>query len=149
MVDRAAPAQSADPLRSELDARPASKHCGHPMTSAGASNLNSAFVALSDATRRAVIQALLARPHRAGELAQQVSMSAPALSRHLRVLRKAGLVVEQGIEADARVRVYRIEPTAFAPVRDWLGQIERMWKEQLLAFKQHAERSEHARKPKP
>jgi len=119
------------------------------MAPVGSSNLNAAFAALSDATRRAVIQALLARPRRAGELARTINMSPPALSRHLRVLRKARLVVEEGIEADARVRVYRLDPTAFGPVRDWLGQIEKLWEEQLLAFKQHTERSRRVHRPRP
>jgi DNA-binding transcriptional ArsR family regulator len=113
------------------------------------SDLNTAFAALSDVKRRAVIQALLAKPRRAGELARSVNMSPPALSRHLRVLRKAGLVVEEGIEADARVRVYRLDPTAFVPVRDWLGQVDQLWKEQLLAFKRHAERSTRPRRSRP
>ena len=119
------------------------------MRAGGTVNLDTTFAALSDGTRRTVIQALLTRPRRAGELARTVRMSAPALSRHLRVLRKAGLVIEEGIEADARVRVYRLEPSAFAPVRDWLGQIEQLWEEQLLAFKEHAERSIRGRRPKP
>jgi DNA-binding transcriptional ArsR family regulator len=114
-----------------------------------ASSLDTTFAALSDVTRRTVIQALMARPRRAGELAHAVKMSAPALSRHLRVLRKAGLVIEEGIEADARVRVYRLEPAAFTPVRDWLGQIEELWEEQLLAFKQHAEQSSRSRRTRP
>jgi DNA-binding transcriptional ArsR family regulator len=118
------------------------------VTSVGASDLDAAFAALSDVTRRSVVQALLARPRRAGELAQCVKMSPPALSRHLRVLRKAGLVIEEAIEADARVRLYRLDPAAFAPVHDWLGQIEALWEEQLLAFKKHAERSGRARRPK-
>jgi len=111
------------------------------MNSTRAPDLSAAFAALSDTTRRAVIQALLAKPRRAGELAQAIHMSPPALSRHLRVLRKSGLVVEEGIETDARVRVYRLDPAAFAPVRHWLAKIEELWDEQLLAFKQHAERS--------
>ena len=96
-----------------------------------------------------MIQALLAKPLRAGELAQVTRMSPPALSRHLRVLRRAGFVVEEGIEADARVRMYRIDPAAFEPVRDWVEQVEQLWEEQLLAFKRHAERSRRSSGPKP
>ena len=57
-----------------------------------AGNLDSTFIALSDPTRRAVIRALLRKPLRAGELAESVEMSPPALSRHLRGRRKAGLM---------------------------------------------------------
>jgi DNA-binding transcriptional ArsR family regulator len=111
-----------------------------------APDLDAAFAALADPTRRAVIRALLRKPHRAGELAEQVTMSPPALSRHLRVLRRAGLIVDQSLEEDARVRVFSVDPTAFAPMRDWLGQVEDLWQEQLQAFKAHAERTRRVRK---
>jgi DNA-binding transcriptional ArsR family regulator len=96
--------------------------------------------ALSDSTKRAVIQLLMKQPRRAGELAQDLSLSPPAMSRHLRVLRKSGLITESGIEEDARVKLYRIDVRAFAPLRSWLDQIEGYWGDQLSAFKAHAER---------
>jgi DNA-binding transcriptional ArsR family regulator len=111
--------------------------------------LDAAFAALADPTRRAVIRALLRRPHRAGELAEEVAMSPPALSRHLRVLLGAGLIVDQGLEDDARVRVFSVEPGAFAPMRDWIAQVEGLWQEQLLAFKAQAERTRRSRKAAP
>jgi DNA-binding transcriptional ArsR family regulator len=116
------------------------------MSVPSAGNLDAAFAALADPTRRAVIRALLRKPHRAGELAEAVAMSPPALSRHLRVLRSAGLIVDEGVEQDARVRVFSVDPGAFAPMRDWLGQIEDLWQEQLQAFKTYAERSRRRRK---
>ncbi len=100
--------------------------------------LDMTFAALADPTRRAVIKAVLRQPMRAGDLAVRVNMSAPALSRHLRVLRKARLIVEAGIEDDARVRLYSINPAAFAPVRSWLDEAEVLWSEQLNAFKLYA-----------
>jgi DNA-binding transcriptional ArsR family regulator len=116
------------------------------MTPASSTSLDAAFAALADPTRRAVIRALLRKPHRAGELADAVAMSPPALSRHLRVLRSAGLIVDDSVLEDARVRVFSVAPDAFAPMRDWLGQVEDLWQEQLQAFKAHAERSRRARK---
>jgi DNA-binding transcriptional ArsR family regulator len=110
-------------------------------------DLDAAFGALADPTRRAIIRALLRKPLRAGELAERVDMSPPALTRHLRVLREAGLIVEEGIEGDARVRVYTIDLNAFAPVKDWLAQVEDLWHEQLQAFKEHVERVRRPRKP--
>jgi len=104
-------------------------------------DLDAAFAALADPTRRAVISALAVQPRRAGELAERVKMSAPALSRHLRVLRRAGIVVEQGTSDDARVRIYRLASDALAPTRTWLDQVEAFWSNQLDAFKAHAERS--------
>jgi DNA-binding transcriptional ArsR family regulator len=107
--------------------------------------LDSTFTALADPNRRAMISALLQKPRRAGELASLVRMSPPALSRHLRVLRRAGLIVEHSLEEDARVRVYGLDPHAFSPVRSWLEQVEAMWQTQLEAFKAHAERARATR----
>ena len=98
------------------------------------------FAALGDPTRLAVINLLRQRPHRAGELASALHMSAPALSRHLRVLRKSGLIADDEPDSDARVRLYRLQPAAFASMRDWLTEVEAFWGGQLEAFKVHAER---------
>jgi DNA-binding transcriptional ArsR family regulator len=95
-----------------------------------------------------MIRVLLQQPRRAGELAQSIDMSPQALSRHLRVLRKAGLVSEEGIERDARVRVYSVHPAAFQPVQQWLAQVEELWRVQLHAFKAYAETASRGRKPK-
>jgi DNA-binding transcriptional ArsR family regulator len=110
--------------------------------------LDAAFAALSDASRREMIRMLLKKPRRAGELAHSVDMSPQALSRHLRVLRKAGLVAEEGIEDDARVRMYSVQPAAFQPVQQWLAQVEELWGGQLQAFKSYAEDTQRGRKPK-
>ena len=101
--------------------------------------LDATFAALADPTRRRVIDLLRRRPRRAGELAMAFRMSAPAMSRHLRVLRKSGIVEEEGLPDDARVRVYRLRPQPFAQLRDWLAEVETFWSEQLESFKQHAE----------
>jgi DNA-binding transcriptional ArsR family regulator len=112
-------------------------------------SLDAAFSALADPTRREVVKALLKQPRRAGELAEIVSMSPPALSRHLRVLRRAGVVVEQGVEHDARLRIYSLSPSAFDPFRAWLDEVENLWHEQLRAFKAHAERTRGSRGRQP
>ena len=111
-------------------------------------NLDAAFAALSDASRREMIRVLLQQPRRAGELAESIDMSPQALSRHLRILRRAGLVSEAGIERDARVRVYSVHPAAFQPLQQWLAQVEELWRGQLHAFKAYAENSPRGRKPK-
>jgi DNA-binding transcriptional ArsR family regulator len=111
-------------------------------------DLDAAFAALADPSRREMIQVLLHKPRRAGELAASIDMSPQALSRHLRVLRRAGLVAEQGIEDDARVRVYSVHPDAFLPVRQWLTQVEELWRGQLHAFKVYAESVQRGRKSK-
>lgn len=101
--------------------------------------LDRALAALGDPTRRAVIRLLARGPQRAGELAAALAMSPPTLSRHLRVLRRSGLIADDEPEHDARVRLYRVQPEAFAPVQDWLQDLESFWGDQLQAFKAHAE----------
>lgn len=104
-----------------------------------AEKLDDAFVALADATRRNVVNLLSKKPRRAGELARSLGMSAPAMSRHLRVLRQTGLVEERLLEDDARVRVYRLRPERFADLRRWLDDVEAFWGDQLASFKSYAE----------
>jgi DNA-binding transcriptional ArsR family regulator len=109
------------------------------------SHLDATFAALADPTRRGVVDLLRRKPRRAGELADAMATSAPAMSRHLRVLRKSGLVVEEGLEDDARVRVYSLRRERFAELRGWLDDVEAFWTEQLGAFKAHAEKTRGAR----
>ena len=66
-------------------------------------------------------------------------MTPPAMSRHLRVLRQSGLVVEETHGDDARVRVYRLRREPLVSLRHWLDEVERFWADQLGAFKAHAE----------
>jgi DNA-binding transcriptional ArsR family regulator len=110
---------------------------------ATARSLDDTFAALADPTRRRVVELLRERPHRAGELAMAFRTSAPAMSRHRRVLRTRGLVEEERGDpaADARVRVYRLRPERFRELQAWLAQVESFWSEQLGAFKAHAERA--------
>jgi DNA-binding transcriptional ArsR family regulator len=110
------------------------------------SSVDATFSALSDPTRRAVIDLLRRKPLRAGEIAGQLEISPPALSRHLRVLRRAGLIVDDEPEHDARVRLYRLNPKAFSSLRAWLGEVESFWDGQLESLKRHAERGAGRRK---
>jgi DNA-binding transcriptional ArsR family regulator len=110
-----------------------------------APELDDTFAALADPTRRKVIDLLRYKPRRAGELASAFQMSAPAMSRHLRVLRKSGLVEEEGLEDDARVRVYRLKPERFAELRKWIEEVEAFWVDQLDAFAAHVERKKRRR----
>ncbi len=103
--------------------------------------VDATFAALADATRRQVVESLRQGPKRAGELAAAAGMSAPALSRHLRVLRKSGIVEEQGIEEDARIRIYRLRRERFMELQAWLDEVEAFWSERLNAFKEHVERT--------
>jgi DNA-binding transcriptional ArsR family regulator len=107
-------------------------------------DLDATLAALADPTRRRVVDLLRQGPRRAGELAATTKMSAPAMSRHLRVLRASGLVEADGLDDDARVRVYRLRREPFVALQAWLDQVQAFWSEQLGSFKAHAER---ARKP--
>jgi DNA-binding transcriptional ArsR family regulator len=100
--------------------------------------LDRAFTALADRTRRGVIELLRERPRRAGELAEALDVSPPALTRHLRVLREGLLVEELVADDDGRARVYRLKQEALAPLRRWVDEVEAMWQEQLEAFAAHA-----------
>ncbi|MDJ0847487.1 MAG: metalloregulator ArsR/SmtB family transcription factor [Myxococcota bacterium] len=112
----------------------------------GSRDLDGTLAALADPTRRRVVDVLRRRPRRAGELAEQLGTSAPAMSRHLRVLRQSGLVEEERAEGDARVRVYRLRPEPFRDLSSWLGEVEDFWVDQLGAFKAHAERRRRGRR---
>ena len=87
------------------------------------------------------------KPQRAGDLAEVLAISPPRLSRHLRVLRKSGLIEDSGVEHDARVSLYRLKPDQFRSLRTWLDDVEAFWRDELSAFKEHAERTRPRRRP--
>jgi DNA-binding transcriptional ArsR family regulator len=102
-----------------------------------ARRLDRTFAALADPTRRGVVELLRERPRRAGELAEAFRVSAPAISRHLRVLRTRGLVEEERVDEDARVRVYRLRREPFDALSLWLRELESFWSDQLESFGAH------------
>jgi DNA-binding transcriptional ArsR family regulator len=112
------------------------------------SALDRTLSALADPARRGAVDLLRVKPRRAGELAGALGLSAPAMSRHLRVLKATGLVEEaHGAEAaDARVRVYRLKPEPFDALRAWVADVECYWALELAAFKRHAERAGRRKK---
>src|SRR6266540_7537691 len=93
------------------------------------------FEVLADPTRRRVVQLLGRQPLRAGELAQATGTSAPVISRHLRILLAAGVVADERVPDDARLRVFRLRPESLTALQAWLDQIQAHWSEQLGAFK--------------
>ena len=98
------------------------------------------FEALSDPTRRQVVQLLGRRPHRAGELAEATGMSQPAMSRHLRNLLASGIVEDARVPEDARVRLFTLRPESLVAVQAFLDQLQAEWRTQLRSFKGHVER---------
>lgn len=103
-------------------------------------SLDVTFGALAEPSRRGVIDLLRKEPRRAGELADALGLSAPAMSRHLKILRDAGLVERAFDEDDARANVYRLRQERFTELRDWLEEVDRFWTRQLAAFAQHVEK---------
>lgn len=95
--------------------------------------------ALADPARLRVVEVLSRSPRRAGDLAEEVGVPAPTMSKHLRVLLAAGIVADERGAHDARVRVFRLRRESVVAVRAWLDQVQAHWDEQLMAFKAHVE----------
>jgi DNA-binding transcriptional ArsR family regulator len=104
--------------------------------------VDQAFSALADPTRRGIVERLSRRPHRAGELAKAFAISAPAISRHLRILRTGGLIEDERVERDARLRVFRLRREPFTDLATWLADVEKFWNEQLESFRAHVARKQ-------
>jgi len=97
-------------------------------------NLAAGFAALADPTRRQVFERLAKKPLSVGALADVLPVSRPAVSQHLKVLKHAGLVVD---ERDGTKRVYRIDQRGIEAMRKYL---DRFWDRALAAFKAAAEK---------
>jgi DNA-binding transcriptional ArsR family regulator len=102
----------------------------------------SVIEALADPVRRRVVTLLCGGPQRAGQLAAEAGMSPQAMSRHLRVLLDAGVVEDERLDEDARVRVFRLRPQSLAAAAAWLDQLQAHWDEQLASYKRHVEEGE-------
>src|SRR5262245_58020367 len=88
-----------------------------------------ALLALGDPTRLAILERLVERPRAVADLARDLPVSRPAVSQHLRVLKDAGLVIDQ---AAGNRRIYRVDPDGLAALRD---QLDRFWEKALAAYK--------------
>lgn len=104
------------------------------------SGVDRTLAALADPQRRRAVELLSRQPRRAGELAEALDLTAPAMSRHLKALREAGLVEESHPAFDARVRIYALRAEPMSELKAWMEAAERLWSEQLSAFKAHLER---------
>lgn len=95
------------------------------------------FVAIADPTRRAILRQLAGRSLRVSALAAPFAMSRPAVSKHLRVLREAGLVKER---RRGRERHYSLRPRALRPIDRWLANYREFWATGLASLRDHVER---------
>src|SRR5829696_5631594 len=91
-------------------------------------HLSTTFAALADPTRRAILARLAGGEATVNELAEPFDLSLPAVSKHLKVLQKAGLVT-QGRKA--QWRPCRLEPAPLKEAHDWVGQYRRAWEERF------------------
>lgn len=93
-----------------------------------------ALLALGDPTRLAILGRLADRPSAVVDLANELPVSRPAVSQHLRVLKEAGLVIDQAV---GNRRIYRVEPAALAALRD---QLDQFWTRALASYQETVER---------
>jgi DNA-binding transcriptional ArsR family regulator len=110
------------------------------------------FNAIAEPRRRQIIDVLAGgREHAVGELVARLQMAQPAVSKHLGVLRKVGIV---SMNKNGQHRLYRLNSDTLKPVYDWVKTFEQFWRHQLDRIKERAEqrtqeRSESAKQPKP
>jgi DNA-binding transcriptional ArsR family regulator len=105
--------------------------------------MEAALRALADPSRRTMVERLTRGPVTAGELAALLPIARPGVSRHLRVLREAGLVE---VRRDAQRRVYSLRPQPLAEIDDWLGPYRAMWEQRLDALHTEVARGKRERR---
>jgi DNA-binding transcriptional ArsR family regulator len=95
------------------------------------------FHVLGDPSRHAIVELLRSGERPVGELVESLSLSQPAVSKHLRVLKEAGIVEAR---AEAQRRVYRICPEPFVELDGWLAGYRQLWNEHLDRLEEHLEK---------
>jgi DNA-binding transcriptional ArsR family regulator len=104
---------------------------------ARAATTSDVFNAIAEPRRREILNLLARGPHRdVTELVSELGLSQSAVSKHLGVLRKVGVVA---VHKDGQRRVYRLQPQELKPVHDWIQTFERFWTDQLASIKEIAE----------
>jgi DNA-binding transcriptional ArsR family regulator len=94
------------------------------------------FAVLAELTRREILDLLRDGERPVGELVSELGLSQPAVSKHLRVLRDAGLVE---VRPDAQRRLYRVRPEPLAEIDEWLAPYRRLWSRSLDRLERHLE----------
>jgi DNA-binding transcriptional ArsR family regulator len=92
------------------------------------------FDVLAEPTRRRILDLLLERPRLVGDLTDQLGLTQPGTSKHLRILREAGLV---SVRRDAQRRWYELRPDPLVEVDAWLAPYRRLWADRLDALERH------------
>ena len=104
---------------------------------------DAAFRAIADPTRRRILSLLRGRPHTVGEIAANFRTSRPAISKHLRLLRSAGLVFTR---KDGAARICSLNAKPLRAVSVWLGEYEEFWSHSLRGLKNYIEAESHKEK---
>ena len=99
--------------------------------------MESAFTILAEPSRRAILSLLATAERSVGDLEEELELSQPSVSKHLRVLREAGFVEAT---VDAQRRVYRLKREPFQEVEAWLAPFRRYWSAHVDALEQHLDR---------
>jgi DNA-binding transcriptional ArsR family regulator len=92
------------------------------------------FDVVADGSRRQILDLLAAGPRAVGEIAAETGLSQPNASRHLRILREAGLVEPR---TDAQRRIYELRPAGLAELMAWVAPYQRLWQGSLDALEAH------------
>ena len=101
--------------------------------------MTSTFEVLAEPTRRSILDLLRERERSVGELVERLTISQPGVSKHLRVLRDAGLV---SVRTDAQRRVYGLRAEPLSEIDAWLAPYRRLWAKRLDALEQHLDETE-------
>ncbi len=99
----------------------------------------STWSVLAEPQRRTILELLRAQPHTVNELTAALGLTQPGTSKHLRVLRQAGLV---RVRADAQRRIYELDPGPLAELDDWLSPYRRFWGRHLDALGAHLDETD-------
>ena len=108
------------------------------------SELDVTFGALADATRRGILEQLVAGESSVTNLAEPFNISLPAISKHLRVLERAGLLSQ---EKDGRVRRCRLDAGPMKEASDWISRYQRFWEQQLDSLASYLDQLQNDRPP--
>ncbi len=108
------------------------------------SELDATFGALADATRRGILEKLSGGDSSVTKLAEPYNISLPAISKHLRVLERAGLLSQ---EKDGRVRRCRLDASPMKEASDWISRYQRFWEQQLDSLANYLDKLQNDQQP--
>ena len=107
--------------------------------------MESTFTVVAEPNRRAILGLLLDSERSVGEIEEELRLTQPTVSKHLRILREAGFVEAR---VDAQRRVYKIRPQPLKEIDAWLGPFRKYWSKHLDALEQHLDKMEKSQTAK-